>query len=66
MFLCDVFGYERIIKDPAGLAWFISHSQELTKIMAREIDIAPRTMRHIIKLDLGLLNDKQDNALPLH
>ena len=30
--------------------------------MALEKDIAPRT----IKQDLGLSNDKQDNALPLH
>jgi hypothetical protein len=53
------------IKDPAVLAWFICHrlllGQELTeilprtkKIMAWEIDIAPRTMSRIIKQDLGL------------
>ena len=36
------------------------------KIMARKIDIVPRTMSHIIKQDFGLLNDKQDNALQLH
>ena len=37
------------------------------KIMAQEMDIAPRTMSHIIKTwDLGLSNDKQDNALPLY
>ena len=59
--------------------WFIRHrllkllGQELTeilsenkKIMAQEIDIAPRNMRRIIKQDLGLSNNKQDNALPLH
>ena len=28
--------------------------------------IAPRTMSCIIREDLGLSNDKQDNALPLH
>ena len=59
--------------------WFIRHrllkllGQELTeilsenkKIMAQEIDIAPRNMRRIIKQDLGLSNNKQDNALLLH
>ena len=60
------------VKDPAGLAWFVSHRylmllvQELTeilsenkKIMAREIDIVPKTMSRIIKQDLGLSNDKR-------
>jgi len=35
-------------------------------IMAWEMDIASRTMSHIMKQDLGLSNDKQDNALLLH
>ena len=30
------------------------------------MDIVPRTMSRIIKQDLELSNDKQDNALPLH
>ena len=66
-------------KDPTGLMWFVHHGlimllgQELTeilfenkKIMAREMDIAPRTRSHIIKQDLGLSNDKQDKTLSLH
>jgi hypothetical protein len=36
------------------------------KIMAQEMDIASRTMSRIIKQDLGLSNDKQNNALLLH
>ena len=36
------------------------------EIMAREIDIVLRTMSQIIIQDLGLSNDKQDNALQLH
>ena len=67
------------VKDLVGLAWFVRHrlltllGQELTEIlyeiktMSREIDIAPRSMSRINKTwDLGLSNDKQDNALPLH
>ena len=55
------------VKDLAGLMWFLRHSlsmllgQELTKIlsenkkiMAQEMDIAPRTMSHIIKQDFRL------------
>ena len=30
------------------------------------MDIVPWNMIRIIKEDLGLLNDKQDNALPVH
>ena len=64
------------VKDPASLAWFVRCKlltllgQELTeilsenkKIMAREMDIAPRTMSRSIKQDLGLSNNKQDSAL---
>jgi hypothetical protein len=36
------------------------------KIIAWEMDIAPRNMSYIIKQDLGLSNEKQDNALQLH
>jgi hypothetical protein len=36
------------------------------RIMAREMDMGLRTMSRIIKEDLGLSNNKQDNALPLH
>jgi len=36
------------------------------EIMAREMDIVPKTMSCIINQDLCLSNDKQDNALPLH
>ena len=62
------------IKDPTGVTWFVHHrllmllGQELItivqkqKIMAWEMDIALRTMSRITK-DLGLSNDKQDNAL---
>ena len=35
------------------------------KIMPRDMDIAPRTMSRIIKQDLGLSNEKQDNAIAL-
>ena len=34
--------------------------------MAQEMDILPRTMSRIIKQELGLSNDKQDNILLLH
>ena len=67
------------VNDLAGLMQIVRHrllkllGQELTKIlskhkeiMAWEFDIAPRTMSHIIKHDLGLSNDKEDNVLPLH
>jgi hypothetical protein len=40
--------------------------QKQKKIITREMDIAPRTMICIIKQDLELSNDKQDNALPFH
>ena len=67
------------IKDPANLMWFIHHrlstllgqesteilSENKQKIMALEIDIAPRTISFIIKQDLGLSSDKKENALPL-
>ena len=66
-------------KDWVGLMWFVHHrlltlsGQELTeilfenkKIIAREMDIEPRTMSRIIKQDLGLSNDKQDNTLLLN
>ena len=42
------------------------NSDQKQKIIAREMDIVPRTMSRIIKQELGLLNNKQDNALPLH
>ena len=66
------------IEDLAGLSWFVRLrllkllGQELPEIlyeiMASEMDIAPRTMIHIINrtLCLGLSNNKQNNALPLH
>ena len=41
-------------------------SKNKQKIMAQEMDIAPRTMSRIIKQDMRLTNEKQDNALPLH
>jgi hypothetical protein len=34
--------------------------------MGQEMDIALRTMNRIIKHNLGLSNDKQDDTLPLH
>ena len=39
---------------------------ENKKIMAWEMDFAPRTMSRVIKQDLGLSNNKQDNTLSLH
>ena len=69
------------IKDPAGLAWFGRNmlltllGKELTeilfekkqqKIMALDLDIVPRTMSRIIKQDLVLSNDEQDNVLLFH
>ena len=36
------------------------------KIIAREMDIASRTMSRIIKQDLALSSDKQDKTLLLH
>ena len=47
--------------------------QELNEILPEnkknitlEMDIVPRTLSRIIKQDLGLSNDKQENILPLH
>jgi hypothetical protein len=57
------------VKDPTGLTWFVCHrismllgkklteimsKNKKTKIMAREMDIAPTTTSCIIKQDLGL------------
>jgi hypothetical protein len=36
------------------------------KIMALDLDIVPRTMSRIIKQDLVLSNDEQDNVLLFH
>jgi hypothetical protein len=63
------------VQDPAGLAWFVHHrlltllGQKLTeilsenkKIMAWEMDIAPRNMSHIINQDLELGAFKQQTG----
>ena len=40
--------------------------QKQQKIIARKMDITPITMSCIIKQDIVLSNNKQDNVLPLH
>jgi hypothetical protein len=70
---------EEYVKDPAGLAWFCTpqvinavksrinqNPVRKQKIIAWEMDISLRTTSCIIKQDLGLSNNKQDNALLLH
>ena len=66
------------VKVPAGLAWFVRHRllmllgqgfteilPENKKIIAREMDIAQRTMSCIIKQHLGLGAFKQQTGLCL-
>jgi hypothetical protein len=57
-----IFSRSRVVCMPQVIK-AVRFCPKIKKNHSSEMDIAPRTMSRIIKRDLGLLNNKQDNTL---